>query len=61
MTEFFKNKEESNKKLIDALKGRPVYHGYKEREEIMKRASKFKVEVKTFREKHKIEDPLEYD
>ena len=33
VTEFFENKEESTKRLIDALKGRPVYPGPKEREE----------------------------
>ena len=33
VTEFFENKEESTKRLIDALKGRPIYPGHKEREE----------------------------
>ena len=33
VTEFFENKEESTKRLIDALKGRPVYPGHKERDE----------------------------
>ena len=60
MTEFFENKEESTKRLIDALKGRPVYPGLKEREDILQRASKFREEIKAFREKHKIEDPPEY-
>ena len=38
MTEFFENKEESTKRLIDALKGRPVYPSLKEREDILQRA-----------------------
>jgi hypothetical protein len=54
VTEFFENKEESTKRLIDALKGRPVYPGHKEREDILQRASKLREEVKAFREKHKI-------
>jgi hypothetical protein len=33
VTKFFKNKEESTKRLIHALKGRPVYPSHKEREE----------------------------
>jgi hypothetical protein len=33
VTEFFQNKEESTKRLMNALKGRPVYPGNKEREE----------------------------
>ena len=60
VTEFFENKEESKIRLIDALKGRPVYPGHKEREDILQRASKLREEVKAFREKHKIEDPPEY-
>jgi hypothetical protein len=60
VTEFFEDKEESTKRLIDALKGRPVYPGHKEREDILQRASKLREEVKAFREKHKIEDPPEY-
>jgi hypothetical protein len=58
--EFFENKEESTKRLIHALKGRPVYPGHKEREDILQRASKLREEVKAFREKHKILDPPEY-
>ena len=60
VTQFFENKEESTKRLMDALKGRPVYPGQKEREEFMERVSKLKEEIKAFREKHKIEDPPEY-
>ena len=37
VTQFFKNKEESTKRLEAALKGRPVYPGKKEREELLKR------------------------
>ena len=58
--EFFENKEKSTKRLINALKGEPVYPGQKQREVILQRASKLREEVKTFREKHKIEDPPEY-
>jgi hypothetical protein len=54
VTEFFENKEESIKRLIHALKGRPVYPGLKEREDILQRASKLREEVKAFREKHNI-------
>jgi hypothetical protein len=60
VTKFFENKEESTKRLIGALKGRPVYPGHKEREDILQRASKLREKVKAFREKHKIEDPPEY-
>jgi hypothetical protein len=60
VTDFFQNKEESTKRLIDALKGRPIYPGNKEREDILQRASNLREEVKAFREKHKIEDPPEY-
>ena len=45
---------------MDALKGRPVYPGHKEREEFLQRVSKFKEEIKAFREKHNIEDPPEH-
>jgi hypothetical protein len=37
VTEFFKDKEESTKRLIDALKGRPVYPGHKERDDFLQR------------------------
>jgi hypothetical protein len=60
VTQFFEKKEESTKRLMDALKGRPVYPGQKEREELMERASKLREEIKAFRENHKIEDPPEY-
>ena len=60
MTQFFEKKEESTKRLKDALKGRPVYPGQKEREEFLQRVSKFKEEIKAFREKHKISDPPEH-
>ena len=49
MTEFSENKEESTKRLIDALKGRPVYPGLKEREDILQRASKLRDEIKAYR------------
>ena len=39
VTQFFENKEESTKRLIDALKGRPVYPGQIQRKEILQRAS----------------------
>jgi hypothetical protein len=54
VTEFFENKEESTKRLLHALKGRPIYPGQKEREDILQRASKLREEVKAFREKHNI-------
>jgi len=37
VTQFFEDKEESTKRLMDALKGRPVYPGLKEREDILER------------------------
>jgi hypothetical protein len=43
-----------------ALRGRPVYPGQKEREDILQRASKLREEIKEFRLKFKIEDPPEY-
>jgi hypothetical protein len=60
VTQFFKNKEYSTKRLMDALKGRSVFPGQKEREDILQRASKLREEVMAFRLKHKIEDPPEY-
>jgi hypothetical protein len=45
---------------MDALKGRPVYPGHKEREDFLQRTSILREEVKAFRLKHKIEDPPEY-
>jgi hypothetical protein len=49
VTQFFENKEESSNRLKAALKGRPVYPGHKEREDILQRASKLREEVKAFR------------
>ena len=60
MTQFFENKEESTKRLMDALKGRPVYPGKKERDDFLQRANKLKEEIKAFRLKNKIEDPPEH-
>jgi hypothetical protein len=40
VTQFFENKEESTKRLMDALKGRSVYASQKEREEFQLRARK---------------------
>jgi hypothetical protein len=60
VTEFFENKEESTKRLMDALKGRPVYPGLKERKDFLQIASILREEVKAFRLKHKIYDPPEY-
>jgi hypothetical protein len=42
VTDFFEEKEKSTKRLMDALKGRPVYPGNKEREDILKRGEKLK-------------------
>ena len=60
MTEFFENKEDSTKRLMNALKGRPVYPGDKEREDLLQIASILREEVNAFRLKHKIEDPPEF-
>jgi hypothetical protein len=60
VTQFFKEKEESTNRLKTALKGRPVYPGQKEREEILQIASKVREEVNAFRFKYRIEDPPEY-
>jgi hypothetical protein len=49
VTQFFENKEESTRRLMAALKGRPVYPGHKEREDIMQRARQLREEVKAFR------------
>ena len=57
VTQFFENKEESTKRLMDALKGRPIYPSRKERADILLRGIKLRDEVKAFRLKHKIEDP----
>ena len=54
VTKIFKNKEESPKRLMTALNGRPVYPDQNVRKEFMERASKLKEEVKAFREKYKI-------
>jgi hypothetical protein len=45
---------------MDALKGRPVYPGKKERDDLLQRASKLKEEIKAFRLKYRIEDPPEH-
>jgi hypothetical protein len=45
---------------MDALKGRPIYPGHKEREEILQKASKVREELKVFKLNHKIEDHPEY-
>jgi capsule polysaccharide export protein KpsE/RkpR len=60
VTEFFENKKKSTKRLMDALKGRPVYPGHKEREEFREKFAKLREKIKAFREKHKIEDPPEH-
>ena len=57
VTQFFDNKEDSTKRLMDALKGRPIYPGRKERADIVLRGIKLREEVEAFRLKHKIEDP----
>ena len=60
VTDFFEEKEESTKRLMDAIKDRPVYPGQKEREDILQKASQLREEIKAFRLKHKIQDPPEY-
>ena len=45
VTQFFENKEESTKRLEAALKGRPVYPGLKEREELLERVKKLREEI----------------
>ena len=60
MTQLFENKEDSTKRLMDALNGRPVYPGQKEREELLERSTKLKEEIKAFRLKYRIEDPPEH-
>jgi hypothetical protein len=45
VTQFFENKEESTKRLEAALKGRPVYPGLKEREELLERGKKLREEI----------------
>jgi hypothetical protein len=54
VTKFFEDKEKSTKRLMTALKGRPVYPDQNVKKEFMERASKLKEEVKAFREKYKI-------
>jgi hypothetical protein len=54
VTEFFENEKESIMRLIDALKGRPIYPGHKEREDILQRGKKLRDEIKAFRLKHNI-------
>ena len=60
VTQFFENKEESTNRLKNALKGRPVYPGQKEREEFMKRVKLLEEEIKECRLKYNIEDPPEH-
>ena len=50
VAQFFENKEESIKRLVAALKGRPVYPGLKEREELLKRGKKLREEILAFKE-----------
>jgi hypothetical protein len=40
VTQFFEDKEESTNRLMTALKGRPVYPGQKEMDDIVLRAKK---------------------
>lgn len=54
VTQFFEKKEESTKRLMDALKGRPVYPGPNEREDMLQRAIKLREEVEAFRKNHNI-------
>jgi hypothetical protein len=49
VTQFFTNKEESTNRLMAALRGRPVYPGKKEKEDILQRATKLREEIKAFR------------
>ena len=49
MTQFFENQDESTNRLKAALKGRPIFPGQKEREEILERANRLREEVKAFR------------
>jgi hypothetical protein len=51
---------ESTNRLKAALKGRPIFPGQKERDEIVERASRVREEVEAFRLKYRIEDPPEY-
>ena len=60
VTQFFQDREESTNRLKAALKGRPIFPGQKEREDILERASRVREEVQAFRIKYRIEDPPEY-
>ena len=53
LTQFFKNKEESEQRLNYALGGRPIYLE-KEMREMVERGKKLRESIRAFREKHNI-------
>jgi hypothetical protein len=57
---YFENKEESSKRLKDALEGRSIIPSKKDMDDFLQRAKKFESEVEAFRLIFKIEDPPEY-
>ena len=53
LTQFFKNKNDSEQRLKDALGDRPIYPE-KDMQEMMERGNKLKEEIRMFRELHNI-------
>jgi DNA-directed RNA polymerase subunit F len=49
LTQFFKNKKDSEQRLKDALGDRPIYPE-KEMQEMVERGNKLKEEIRVFRE-----------
>ena len=60
LTQFFKNKMDSEQRLKDALGDRPIYPE-KEMREMVERGIKLKEEIRMFRDLHNIKDPQEFD
>ena len=60
LTQFFKNKMESEQRLKNALGDRPIYPE-KEMREMVERGIKLKEEIRMFRDLHNIKDPQEFD
>ena len=51
VTQFFVNKVDSKQRLLEALRGRPIYPE-KEMDEIVQKGKELRKEIEAFRKKH---------
>jgi hypothetical protein len=51
VTQFFVNKVDSKQRLLEALRGRPIYPE-KEMDEIVQKGKELREEIEAFRKKH---------